>query len=115
MSFTPHGKHLMAGNWVNRDAKFSSEPAHGGAHEFSGLPVLSTTCPEPVLLGAAMLGAVASGRQPSLQACMATMSHIAARFEPATGEIGALHAHRFRAYEAFQEAERFLRTGPVHE
>lgn len=80
-----------------------------------GLPVLSTTCPEPVLLGAAMLGAVASGRQPSLQACMATMSHIAARFEPATGEIGALHAHRFRAYEAFQEAERFLRAGPVHE
>mgnify|MGYP003143464765 CR=1 FL=1 len=41
------------------------------------------TIPEPVLSGAAMLG--------------------------------ALHAHRFRAYEAFQEAERLLRAGPVHE
>jgi len=76
-----------------------------------GLPVLSTTCPEPVLLGAAMLGTVASGRQPCLQACMATMSHIAARFEPAAGRIAALHAHRFKAYKAFQEAERVLRVG----
>ena len=76
-----------------------------------GLPVLSTTCPEPVLLGAAILGAVASGRQLSLQDCMATMSHIAARFEPTGGRVGALHAHRFRAYEAFQETERALRAG----
>jgi len=29
--------------------------------------------------------------------------------------LGALHEHRFRAYEAFQEAERLLRAGPVHE
>jgi alpha-ketoglutaric semialdehyde dehydrogenase len=35
MSFTPHGKHLIAGNWVDGDAKFSSEPAHGNVHEFS--------------------------------------------------------------------------------
>lgn len=35
MSFTPHGKHLIAGEWVHTDQKFHSEPAHGTAHEFS--------------------------------------------------------------------------------
>ncbi|WP_428670879.1 aldehyde dehydrogenase (NADP(+)) [Roseibium sp.] len=35
MTFTPHGKHLIAGQWVESDRKFSSEPAHGQAREFS--------------------------------------------------------------------------------
>lgn len=34
MSFTPHGKHLIAGDWVATDRTFSSEPAHGPAHVF---------------------------------------------------------------------------------
>jgi D-ribulokinase len=76
-----------------------------------GLPVLSTTCPEPVLLGAAMLGAVASGYKPSLQACMETMSHVGARFEPVAGRFADIHAERLKAYDAFQDAERALRAG----
>ncbi len=35
MSFTPHGKHLIAGDWVGGGAVFRSEPAQGQAHEFS--------------------------------------------------------------------------------
>lgn len=35
MTFTPHGKHLIAGEWVAGDATFSSSPAHGPAHDFS--------------------------------------------------------------------------------
>ena len=35
MPFTPHGKHLIAGDWVGGAARFASEPAHGAAHEFS--------------------------------------------------------------------------------
>ncbi len=35
MSWTPHGKHLIAGEWVGGDATFRSEPAHGPAHDFS--------------------------------------------------------------------------------
>ena len=35
MTFTPHGKHLIAGNWVAGDSNFTSEPAHGSAYEFS--------------------------------------------------------------------------------
>jgi len=40
-SFTPHGRHLIAGNWVAGDAVFSSEPAHGPAHDYAvGTPAL---------------------------------------------------------------------------
>ncbi|MEP3300159.1 MAG: aldehyde dehydrogenase (NADP(+)) [Pseudoruegeria sp.] len=35
MTFTPHGKHLIAGNWVTGDAKFQSSPALGAGHPFS--------------------------------------------------------------------------------
>lgn len=33
--FTPHGKHLIAGQWIATEATFKSEPATGVAHEFS--------------------------------------------------------------------------------
>ena len=35
MSFTPHGKHLIAGDWIGTDDVFQSTPAHGDAHSFS--------------------------------------------------------------------------------
>ncbi len=35
MSFTPRGKHLIAGEWVGSANTFTSEPAHGPAHKFS--------------------------------------------------------------------------------
>ncbi|WP_415182497.1 aldehyde dehydrogenase (NADP(+)) [Phaeovulum sp.] len=34
MSFTPHGKHLIAGDWIGSDQTFKSEPATGPAHDF---------------------------------------------------------------------------------
>jgi NADP-dependent aldehyde dehydrogenase len=41
MGFEPHGKHLVAGEWVAGDATFQSEPAHGRAFAFSvGTPAL---------------------------------------------------------------------------
>jgi len=41
MLFTPHGKHLVAGNWIAGDTTFRSEPADGPAHDFSvGTPAL---------------------------------------------------------------------------
>jgi len=39
--FAPHGKHLIAGEWLAGDTTFTSEPAHGPAHDFSvGTPDL---------------------------------------------------------------------------
>ncbi|MBW6418557.1 aldehyde dehydrogenase (NADP(+)) [Celeribacter sp. PS-C1] len=35
MTFTPHGKHLIAGAWVAGDESFQSAPAHGPSHSFS--------------------------------------------------------------------------------
>lgn len=35
MAFTPHGKHLIAGEWIAGDRHFTSRPASGPAHEFS--------------------------------------------------------------------------------
>lgn len=41
MTFTPHGKHLIAGDWVAGDTTFTSEPVDGTAHAFSvGTPAL---------------------------------------------------------------------------
>ncbi|MDU8943198.1 aldehyde dehydrogenase (NADP(+)) [Ovoidimarina sediminis] len=34
-NFTPHGKHLIAGEWVAGDTSFQSDPADGTAHSFS--------------------------------------------------------------------------------
>ncbi len=35
MEFTPHGKHLIAGEWLEGTGHFASSPAHGQAHNFS--------------------------------------------------------------------------------
>lgn len=35
MHFTPHGRHLVAGEWVSTTETFPSEPASGPAHQFS--------------------------------------------------------------------------------
>lgn len=41
MTFTPQGKHLIAGDWVAAPSTFSSTPAHGPSHTFStGSPEL---------------------------------------------------------------------------
>ena len=41
MSFTPHGKHLIAGTWRETGQTFQSDPAHGDAHDFAvGTPDL---------------------------------------------------------------------------
>lgn len=41
MTFLPHGRHLIAGDWVSGAATFDSAPAHGPSHPFSlGTPAL---------------------------------------------------------------------------
>ncbi|WP_299360545.1 aldehyde dehydrogenase (NADP(+)) [uncultured Paracoccus sp.] len=41
MTFTPHGKHLIGGEWIGGDATFRSSPAHGPAHNYAaGTPDL---------------------------------------------------------------------------
>lgn len=75
----------------------------------SGYPVVSTASPEPVLLGAAMLGAVAGNAHATLTRAMAEMSSVRARFIPAEGAIKKFHQARYAAFEALQEADRHVR------
>ena len=76
----------------------------------SGFPVLATHSPEPVLLGAAMLGAVAGGQYTTLTDAMAAMSSIKTRFSPARGPIADLHDARFDAFQTLQQADHTLRS-----
>ncbi|AYD03775.1 FGGY-family carbohydrate kinase [Neorhizobium sp. NCHU2750] len=76
----------------------------------TGTPVEVTDCPEPVLLGSAMLAAVASGAYPDLQSAMPSMSAVAGRAEPATGAIRALHDSRYQAFLKTQALARDIRN-----
>jgi D-ribulokinase len=74
----------------------------------TGIPVLVSRESDPVLLGSAMLAAVAGGAFDTLQAAMAGMSAVGERYEPATGEIADLHRRRFTSFEALQKTASSL-------
>ncbi|MCA1493882.1 FGGY-family carbohydrate kinase [Sinorhizobium alkalisoli] len=76
----------------------------------TGLKVAAPATDEPVLLGAAMLAAVASGLHPNLEAAMAGMSGIGDVYTPKGGEVAAYHAKRFEGFELLQSTGRRLRT-----
>jgi D-ribulokinase len=75
----------------------------------SGLPVLAPRAAEPVLLGSAILGAVAAGAFPDIRSAMPAMSSIEARFEPADGPVRQLHDARFAAFRRLQAVAREIR------
>ena len=75
----------------------------------TGIPVEVTACPEPVLLGSAMLAAVAAKTYPDLQTAMPAMSSVAGRAEPATGAIRGLHEARYQAFLKLQKLAREVR------
>jgi ribulose kinase len=57
---------------------------------------------EPVLLGCAMLGAVASGAQPGLTQAMAAMAGGGRVIAPRGGEIGAYHDRKYSVFKRMQ-------------
>ncbi|WP_108396601.1 FGGY-family carbohydrate kinase [Devosia submarina] len=75
----------------------------------TGLPVDISACEEPVLLGSAMLGAVASGIYPTLQSAMPAMSRVATSFAPVSG-VRALHDARYEAFLLLQKTARDIRA-----
>jgi D-ribulokinase len=77
----------------------------------TGLPVETTVCAEPVLLGAAMLGAVACGTQPDIRTAMPRMSRIDKVLAPASDPIRSLHDQRFDAFCKLQDVARDIRAG----
>src|ERR1700761_1775097 len=61
---------------------------------------------EPVLLGAAMLGAVACGAYPSLRDAMASMSAMGGLSQPAAAGISEFHRAKRQVHELMRSAER---------
>jgi D-ribulokinase len=74
----------------------------------TGLTVAASTSAEPVMLGAAILGAVAAGRYPDTVAAMAAMSELGDLYMPQP-RLEAWHDKRFRAFEVLQNAGRRIR------
>jgi FGGY-family pentulose kinase len=58
---------------------------------------------EAVLLGAALLGAVAAGDQPSVAAAMATMTRAGRIVEPAGGEVARFHDAKHRVFQRLHD------------
>lgn len=74
----------------------------------TGLPVQITECPEPVLLGSAMLAAVAAGLHPDLARAMPAMSRVAASCTPDPA-ARALQDARYDAFLTLQRSAREIR------
>lgn len=75
----------------------------------TGLDIALPTTPEPVLLGAAMLGAVAGQAFPSIDQAMRTMSKIA-QVTHRTGSMAGFHAAKRKVYTRLRELDRDARA-----
>lgn len=71
----------------------------------TGRPVIASAAAEPVLLGSAILGAVASGRFAGMAQAMAAMSRPGAEYLPQAALAG-VHDARFATFCALQSALR---------
>ena len=104
---------------ANQGAKVQRVVISGGAggHDLvrqlladaTGLPVVTTETEEPVLLGSAILGAVAGGHFASVGSAMAAMSRAKATFSPASGAVSIWHSKVFCAFETLQSAAHAMR------
>jgi D-ribulokinase len=73
----------------------------------TGLPVARPRSDEPVLLGAAMLGAVAAGKKATVTDARKDMVFLEDSVHPAVG-MTPFHQWKFKAYRTLQDAERSL-------
>ena len=73
--------------------------------------VIGPETEEPVLLGAAILGAVASGAYDDMTGAMARMSRNAAVYDPAKGEMHHWHETRFELYQRLHALAREAAAG----
>jgi D-ribulokinase len=76
----------------------------------TGKPVLATEADEPVLLGTAMLSAVAGGLFDDVRSAMRGMARVKQRYVPSSAEIAALHEARYHAFQQLQRVASELRS-----
>lgn len=76
----------------------------------TGLTVALPQTKEPVLLGAAMLGAVAGGAYASIGETMAKMSALGRKSEPTAPDMAAFHARKREVYKLLRDVDRGSRA-----
>ncbi|MDD7970260.1 FGGY-family carbohydrate kinase [Roseinatronobacter alkalisoli] len=89
---------LVVSGGLARNALYLREHA-----DATGCKVVVPDQEEPVLLGCAMLGAVAAGAQPDLPAAMPQMSGGAQIIAPRGGDIAAYHDRKFTVMQRMQD------------
>lgn len=75
----------------------------------ANIRIASPGTKEPVLLGAAMLGAVAGGGHASLISSMEAMSTLGDIYLPIETSLAENHLARFKAFQALQKAAKIVR------
>lgn len=75
----------------------------------AGITVAEAGTEEPVLLGSAIIGAVAGRAYSNIYEGMSAMSSLGRIFRPSIGEIAERHNVRFRSFEALQNAAKLVR------
>lgn len=73
------------------------------------LPMLTTRCSEPVLLGSAMLGAVAGNVTSTVSEAMAVMTKLDRQFEPHQA-YRQTHLARYESYKLLQRTVKTVRN-----
>lgn len=73
-----------------------------------GVSIVSTASREPVLLGSAILGAVAGRVAASLPEAMKQFTQVDATYHSETA-FSPLHQRRYAAYKALQQTGRLIR------
>lgn len=71
-----------------------------------GKPVVAPRAEEPVLLGSAILGAVAAGAFPDMRSAMEACSAASSTHQPVAGALAERHEKRFRCFEGLQAQAR---------
>ncbi|MBB4952116.1 D-ribulokinase [Agrobacterium vitis] len=74
-----------------------------------GKPVVAPASDEPVLLGSAILGAVAAKAFSDVKQAMASLSDAKNTYQPATGAIADRHQHRYQHFKRLQQEIRTMR------
>jgi FGGY-family pentulose kinase len=96
---------ILASGGDTRNPVFVREHA-----DATGCRVVLPAEPEAVLLGAAILGAVAAGDQPSVLAAMGAMNRAGRVIEPARGAVGRYFDARYRVFHRLHEDQLAYRA-----
>lgn len=72
----------------------------------TGVALAAPLSEEPVLLGSAILGAVAAGIHPDISTAMALMSSFSAHYAPQSGKVREMHDARYDIFTQLQSVAR---------